>query len=362
MSKILLESDFLTFDLKSIYANNSQKSAEGAQKQGDPAAEDNAGQKSQTKPASKAKSASTRIDWSKELKKRLDANNELAPESRKKEFDIENEFWLEFFTVTFGATVAKLLNNIELLKKDIQILGFKKQSNPLITFFQNKYVQNALVVSKLINSNTYKAVHNAFAKRLVSDFEFLKANDYNILYCRDLYNRAPTEIEKYLELQKQVLPANVKAYDEETVIKNKKIFLDGNQKTVRAAAAKLKSQKEILSLYKLSAGKKAKSNETDKADTDAETEEDTLDTFDARTDLAAFVKTKEHTFTTLQYLGMTAKSQEALKALTSIDFGQLSSEKLIVASREVSAGMSRYRLTKDDVAEILDLIKRRARR
>ena len=358
MSKILLESDFLTVDLKAISTGASQKTA--SQPQDTEKAPSKDKNNNPSTPATKAKNTNARIDWSKELKKRLDANAALSPEAREKEFDIKNKFWLEFFTAFYGEEVAELLNNIELLKKDIQILKFNKQA-PIIAFFKAKYVQTELVKTKLINSNTYKVIHNAFAKQLVSDFEFLKANEYNILYCRDLYNRPPAEIEKYLELQKQILPANTATYDEETISKNKKVFLDGSQKTVKAKAAKLKSLKEIESLYKLATKKKDKDIETDTTEDETSSEETDAKTFNARTHLAAFIKTKEHVFATLQYLGMTAKSTEANKTLANFDFGQLDGSKLVNASKEIAERMAQYKITKNDVKEILELITRKVR-
>ncbi len=355
MSKILLESDFLTVDLKALSAG--QKGTSEPQGSGKAAEGSKTGSNPET-PAAKAKNI--RIDWSKELKKRLEANAELDPEARQKDFDIENEFWLEYFTANFGAEVAELLNSIELLKKDIKILEFKKQS-PIVAFFKAKYVQTDLVKTKLINSNTYRVIHNAFAKRLVSDFEFLKVNEYNIIYCKDLYLKPVADMEKYLELQKQVLPTNTATYSEELTSKNKKIFLDGAQKSVKAKAAKLKSLKEIESLYKLSTKKKDKDIEASESNDNADGEEIEAKTFNAQAHLAAFIKTKEHVFATLQYLGMTTKSTEATKTLANFNFGQLDGSKLINASKEIAERMAQYKITKNDVKEILELIGRKVR-
>ena len=48
-------------------------------------------------------------DWDKELKKRLDANAAMDPESRSSEGDIRNQFWKDFFGTFWKPEVAERL-------------------------------------------------------------------------------------------------------------------------------------------------------------------------------------------------------------------------------------------------------------
>jgi hypothetical protein len=357
MSEKLLESDFLTIDLKSIISKQQNTEETKARTPTGKAPRDN----SSTPIPKSAKMTNTKIDWSKELKKRLDDNKKLDAESRKTDFDIETEFWLEFFTSTYDENIAKLLNNIELLKKDIQILGFKKQTNPILAFFKIKYVQKDLISTKLINSNSYTAIHNAIAKRLVSGNEFLKANDYNIIYCRDLYRRSLAEIVKYLEYQAKILPPNIVNYDEDRVIRNKQIFLTLGTTKVTAASAKLNSLKEIEKMLGMSVATKNAKDDTGNTGNEVETADtDKTVNFNGQKDLAAFIATPAHAFATLQFLGMAVQSTEALDALTKYNFTPAAMEGLAKASKELADKLHKINFSKKDLKVIVPTLIKRA--
>ena len=204
MSIYLTESDFLTVDLKT-FLNGKQGGGGATPTENEPTGRATGN----TSSPSTDKSKSGKIDWAKELKQRLDSNKQLNPESRKSDFEIESQFWLELFRVEWGEELAPILNSIDLLKKDFKKLGFTKRTNPLWAFLKLKYVQTELLLTKLINSNTYKVLHNVLAKHYVATSELAAKNDYNIIYCRDLYTKPITDMEKYLAKQQKVLPTNV---------------------------------------------------------------------------------------------------------------------------------------------------------
>lgn len=302
------------------------------------------------------KSFTSKTNWSNELKKRLDANAKLSPQARENEADIEDKFWLDFFTVLFGKEIAKILIRIELLKKDIKILGFKKQTNPLLAFLSIKYVQTELILTKLINSNTYKAIHNAIANRYIADSEFLKANDYNILYCRDLYLKT-VDIEEYLIAQKKVLPPNITSYDTDRLDRNKRIFLQLGQKSVKSKNAKLNSLEAVNKLLgiKKSSNKKVENDSFDNEDEDEETAETKQLLTNSK--LSRFCKNSPaRAFTTLQYLSVTFGNEDATEALLNNKFKDLHTEDIVSASREIAKVLHSYKIDKKSITELVNTI------
>ena len=69
------------------------------------------------------------------------------------------------------------------LKNDLLNWGFTAESNQVVAFLNQKFVQENLVLTKKLNINTYKAFHNAITKKLISKEQFDKPNNYNIIYC-----------------------------------------------------------------------------------------------------------------------------------------------------------------------------------
>ena len=352
MSTYLTESDFVTIDIKSVFSEQQPVSGP-EEKPTEPGTGETPSPKNPT-------TKSPKIDWSKELQKRLEANKQLSPESRESDFDIENKFWMEFFTAAFGSDTAALLNTIEQLKKDIKILGFKKLTNPILAFLKIKYVQTELVNTKLINSNTYKALHNVIAKQLVADSELLRSNDYNIIYCRDLYLKQVADIERYLEYQKAVLSPKASVYDKDLLERNKRIFLQLGGRNVKSKTAKLNSLKEIGELLKSSGvapeNKATNSNQTNvNSENDTSTEE-TKTVFNTDSHLAAFMASPAHAFAAIQYLGMTTQNVKALNALSQDAFSSLTGRDLIKASSDVANEMRKYSFSKDSVEEAVSAL------
>lgn len=172
-------------------------------------------------------------DWGKELKERLDTNHALSDDARVPDLVIEKQFWQDFFRSNFkDETVRKQLSLIgRLLTEDLKTLGFTSNKNLIYAFLKQDYVQKQLLIPGLLNQTTYKAIHNAVAKKLVADNEFLKDNNYNIIYCINWYrNIAPKDMETYLKVQKKILHTNVSVYNDDIQVKNIKTLtrLDEN--------------------------------------------------------------------------------------------------------------------------------------
>lgn len=126
------------------------------------------------------------------------------------------------------AYVKKLMAFGEPLKKVCVAFGYDihpgNGGNPLLAFVLQDYIK-PLVNNGALNVNTFKAFYNAVAKHLVADSEFFTVNSYNIIYCRDLYNKSPKEIQDYLILQSKILKPDAKQYTAENQISNRKVFL-----------------------------------------------------------------------------------------------------------------------------------------
>ena len=220
MAEKLLESDFLTVDIQSLFNNNQiQDEAQ--------ATEDNAvgsNQEQDTLP--------TQYDWAawgEELKHRLEANKSMSSEAQWTELEVETKFFKDFFMVNWGQTYVEPLESLGLLfKKALKVLGFNPKNeaggNPILGFVCQDFAKR-LLSSGQLNANTFKALYNAVAKKLVADSEFFAQNNYNIIYCEDLYKKSAAEMEKYLTLQSKILSVNVKQYTAALLTENKKIFL-----------------------------------------------------------------------------------------------------------------------------------------
>ena len=217
MSKQLLESDFITIDIRSVL--NNPKTAENTNSE-TPNKQQVTGQ------ASTPQARPTNFDWGEELKRRLEANKKMSQEARRPSYDIETKFFKEFFAANWDAECAEQLMLMgDPLRKAIKVLGFKNRINPVLGFISLSYVQKNLIKTKLLNINTFKAIYNAIANKWVADSEFFRVSTYNIIYCKDLYTKPLKEIEEYLELQSKVLEVSASVYTEELQSVNKKVFL-----------------------------------------------------------------------------------------------------------------------------------------
>jgi len=352
MSEKLFESDFLTVNLQSILnnakvASNNTVDKNEATKSEQPA-----------KSTEAAKKYPANYDWAKDLKARLDANRNLDQESRESEYTIKKQFWNEYFNAVFGSANAELLKQLgDQLQNDITVLGFKKAGNPILAFLSLPYVQKELLQTKLLNSNTYKAIHNAIAKKQIAHSEFFRVSNYNIIYCKDLYTKSVTEISTYLDYQKKVLVATDGKYTVETQNKNKRIFLQilknasiekiNSIPESKLASVSTKSASVLLNdislVHKLIGDNTAPIKNQGKTSVCINT-------------LASKLKTPEHAFATIQYLSIANGIKEARAALSHKGFSNISAANLKEATALVSTIFSNETLSNEEAKELVSIL------
>lgn len=210
----LLESEFLTVDLSSLFNNTKSEDEKTA----------TLGATTETTTKSLLPPKGEWLQWGELRKQRLAANHSKSSEERRSDYDVEAEFFKEFYTANWEKEIAeKLLLLGEPLKKVLRVVGFKR-SNPILGFINQEFVQKVLLHTDLLNVNTFIAIYNAVANELVADTEFFKRNDYNIIYCKDLYRKSPSEMEEYLKLQQSFLKPSARQYLPTDLIRNKIAF------------------------------------------------------------------------------------------------------------------------------------------
>jgi hypothetical protein len=362
MSERLLESDFLTVDLGAVL--RSQVAIEPTT--------DNA--KQNTAHNNEMPQRPANYNWGQDLKDRLASNKSMSPESRKSEYSIETQFFTEFFTNLFKNNTALAKRAIQigdLLQKDIKILGFTAAKNPIIAFLSIQHVQTALLGPGLLNANTYKAIHNAVANGLMADSEFKKSNDYNIIYCKDLYTKSAAEMIKYLTAQQSNLKAGNYPYTPETQKQNKKTFFyidqikeqntENRKKAVANFSGKLPSAKSAntklnnIELTSKIAGiepptaSRGKSSGTRAKNVSA---------------LAAKLSTPAHYFAALQYLSVATEVKEAKAVMQHSKFNELSVKDIAAATAYIASIMPDSAISETDVkalaAAILNKLEQEA--
>lgn len=335
----LLESDFLTVNLSSVV-----KPQKASQPPEEKASDDTA--------ESNNKSAKVIKDWAEEFKQRVSENNKLSPEARKSSFEIEDQFWAEFFTANWNKPLTAPLKSIELLRDDIKKLGFTEQTNPVIAFLKLNYVKENLLITRLINSNTYKVIHNAIAKRLVADSEFFKDSDYNIIYCKDFYTKPLKDMIDYLNIQKVILPTSATTYNQALQEKNISLFLQPGQTSVKQQNAKLKGLKEIEETEEIKQNKEASENDTTSSETAS------------RPELKSFIsnlKSLAQVQATLQFVSMLLADEQAARALSSDIFKKVSVTDLLQATRALSNKLNKVQISKQNSEVFVQLLIKRAK-
>ena len=357
MPNKLLEADFLTTNLQNILSKTNNRASDSTAK-GAKSKVSNNPPKVGTGTNATITNRSASFNWKKELETRLADNKKLSPEAQQTEFEIENEFWTEFFTWLFkDELVVKRLLELEQLKKDIKILGFSKKTNPLLSFLSQTYVKNNLIAPGLIADETYKVIHNMIAKHLVADSELLKANDYNIIYCRDLYRpgRSATDMEKYLKLQLKILPVDVSAYSESRLERNRKVFLQQGCTSMTKSNAKLTDIQTIHKLGIFADEDKTKEKDDDSKSTDGEV---SAQLKEKNATAIKSLKTKAQKLAALQYISIMTNNEKAKKALKSGNF-EGSAKDIAAATAEVAALLKQIKITgkaADQVDSLVDYL------
>lgn len=351
--------DFLTVNLNTILKNQTSTSNTVAANVPQAASE-------------KGTKKLTADEWEALLKSRLESNNKLGPEARESEYDIENKFFKEFFKAEFDdATIVNQLMLIgEPLKKVIKAYGFDKHTNPILAFISTDFVLETIIKTKLLNESTFKAIYNAVAQKLIAHSQFLKPNDYNIIYYPDLYKKSSAEIIEYLKLQSTLLMPGASRYTVEDLIKNKKVFIalpnitgktfaekrdqinntevdvhfgDDKIESVKAeiANAKLNS----IKLAKMLAGKPVASITTNTQNKTA-----------AKSVLVKKLDTTAKKLAAVQFVNMVSNSAEAKKALTNKAFAEVSSNDLLKATFALSGYMPKKAITDAEADEFIKQI------
>lgn len=282
-------------------------------------------------------------NWAQELKDRIEKNAKLDPDSQYPEAKIRNEFWDDFFNAQWKPDVVEKLKNIPLIKQDIEKLGFNKLLNPIYAFLLIPRVQEFLK-KDLLNAETFKAVHNAVAKKYIADSEMTQSNTYNIIYCIDLYKKTPRDMETYLNCQSKVLKRDASAYSKQTIEKNIKIFLQLGARDVLSADAELNDLEEIESLTIGLTGKKENGSKTG-TNADNYSMAKVVNELKSAIEIAA----------ALQFVAMSTNNDEAKKALLSVG-KDTTAEKLIGAAPKVSKYLTNLSFDEASTSDFVELL------
>jgi hypothetical protein len=273
--------------------------------------------------------------------------------SRKSKGEAELEFFSAFFGCYWSKNVTtKLLQN-HLLQSDLKALGFDPLVNPILAFFLNPFTKE-LLENGLLDKIKYKAIHNAVAKHLMPESEYIKENNYNILYCLDLYNKTAADIETYLTYQKNILVPSMKKYSDKTKARNVQIFLVNGSADMQSANAKLNTLEDIQEIIEKVTGKSLsttdeESDANQKAGNSRENFVQLVNQIGSEAEIVAF----------LQYISMSAGHNTVKKALTKFSSG-VSTAAILEATGKISALTTEYlgnkRLTKAEAQELLELL------
>ena len=350
--------EFLTVNLKNILQN---------QKHFDDYA---AAEQTKSTVAEQEKDIGQISDWAKELKDRLAENGALEANDRKSDYEVETEFFKDYFThgdASWDENCADMLLSLgDPLKKAIKILGFNKNINPILGFITDDYVIRSLLMTNLLNVNTFKAIYNTVSKKLVADSEFFNANDYNIIFCQDLYRKPAAEILEYITLQKNILSPSASTYTKAYQDRNKKTFfyipgikeLDPEKRakeiaalpasTVLPDADDVSTKLNSLEVIRNIRGTRNSNNVVDKNNGKSSTKSSAL----AR----EVGSTPASILAAIQYISATSNTPEAIKALKHDAFNKVSMDALIAASAGVNKIMKEAELPDSEVKTFIALL------
>jgi hypothetical protein len=292
---------------------------------------------------------------------------ETSTETEKTAIETPKEDSLEAWkaklaALKFTPVIIEKLNALgEPFKKALEVLGWIPRKNPLLAFVAQEWVQKNLLLTDLLNASTFRAIYNALATRQVAGSEFLKANDYNIIYCRDLYSKSATEMANYLELQKSVLDPNAETGKYTTAtLRNRKVFfqiknLNGKDLNPSRSASKLsdisddkvpKARGTSTKLNGLDFVKKASGKDLEPTTSLSGAKQDAL---------VKLLQTPATKYAAILALAMTTNSSQAKEALKKDIFNTLSSDDVrnatvSLASRDI---MPKGKLNKSDADSLV---------
>lgn len=350
MSTGLLESDFITTNLSLLRTRS----------------------ESQKQPNEMVSSNISGINWAQwetedleaKLSERLENNKKLGAKA-KRDFEVESSFFNEFYVNVWGKDIAKQLVSLgELLRKAIKILGYKRSTNPILSFLCNDYVKTNLIKTGLINANTFKAIYNSVAEELIPDTEFAKDNDYNLVYCQALYKKPPREILDYFKLQKEILK-NVDKDPQKYQALNKKLFIKVQNIDGRSSQQIKKYARDLheMSAEKIPSIKDAEINMLLLAKElknvfmgkSADLKTATHLTRTSLDNLMAELDTPARLLAALTMIVATTGSEQAKKIMEDSGFSGVSAKNLAAAAKSVAAVLSN-KLNKDSVKVLVQAI------
>lgn len=355
-----------TIDLRHLFAKQEDEAEQPKNDKGaSDTAEADTDSTSDSNTEEKVKKASTKIDtikeWDKELENRIANKRKDKPEA-----EVRLQFWKDFFAAFWDPKVADKISQITLIEKDIEKLGFDPLINPLLAFLLQPCVHEMLLAD-LINSQTYKAIHNAVARRYMADSEFVKQNNYNIIYCKDLYKgKTAKDIEEYLAQQKKILSPSAPAYNSKTLAKNVKIFLKNGYTSVLDNGATLNDLDDIEDLLGSteSADGSFSNNEnsgSSKGTSDGgATGKSKVDREDLK-DIVRKLTDDAHVIAALQFVAVNTNNKEANKILTTggKKVNGISAKDLLIASAEVASILRKIKFDAATTKTFVELLKSR---
>ena len=355
----LYESDFLTVDLRSLINDVNNASAyndNSANKENTPSADG-------TNTALPAK-GTWGEPWEKILKKRIEDNNALGAD-KNPDYDVEAEFFEDFFSTNWEADLMPFLMALgEPLRKAIKVLKFEPTHNPILGFLTKEFAKE-LLRSRKLNVLTFKAIFNAVANKLVADTEFInQANNYNIIYCKDLYNKSAKEMEEYLKLQSEILKVSESSYTAKKQEENKKVFFVVATDKVQNDDGKeeLEPHKRAALIRGLTSSgiediTNATLNDLELAKLIRSNTSDTVHMSKEKQDVITNSLTKvSQIFAALVALSVNSKNEKATAALSNDKFKNVDPGSIVSATAELATNkiIPAGRLQKDEVDTLVD--------
>lgn len=377
---ILNEENYLYVDLQPLFARAT--AAKGSDRQDTNIESGDEAEKSTSDsvglPTDKTKKE-THLAWGDLLTSRLADNRVRGDEAL-----VVDKFFAEYFKTVWGGGAADQLIKIgPILTKDIRHYGWNISKNPVLAFIAQQYVSTNLLETKLLNGNTFKAIHNALAKKLVAHTEFLSKRNYNLIYCKSFYKMLPADMIKLLQLQAKILvPTSSKVTIQDQKI-NRMVFLllKGNKGSTASERAdyQYKRGQDLKALpHTLQPDAKLldieaanlvanKLNKIDLAAGDENDDTDSSSTLASNKvirDLAKQLDKKyEKQYALMQYLSFNANNSSVKKIqafLSQERFKQISAAKVLEASQAVRKAATQLSFDATAIEELISLLNKLA--
>ena len=270
--------------------------------------------------------------------------NENPTEHTPSNTESSSELDLEKLLLEKGAdinTAKKIVAFGDPFKNAVKILGTKTEkgpgANPILAFVLQDYVKNKLIGTGLLNAETFKAIYNAVAQKLVNNSNFFESNEYNVIYCPDWYSKTLTEMMKYLKLQKEIDGLNPNKQS-----LNKKVFF--NDEKAKASEATLNTLDAARKLAGV------------KEEADSENNEQKTKSANSVSNFLNKLTDPSEWFAVLNYLSTKVDIDEVKDALQNAKFKGLTGEAITKASQKVFPKLRNSKISEDTARLIVSLI------